>query len=49
MWKLGASRICSTSKFVFTRDLVERLNATLIAFADGHKIRIATNTEEVMI
>lgn len=25
---------------MFSRDLVERLNATLIAFTDGHKMRM---------
>lgn len=41
MWQLGTSRICSTSKCnVFSRHLVEGLNATLITFTDGHKIRM---------
>lgn len=43
MWQLGASRTCSTSINkcnIFIRALVERLNATLITFTDGHKSRM---------
>lgn len=46
MWQLGASRICNTNIYnVFTRNLEERLNATLITFTDGHKIRMFNKYE----